>query len=310
MPRTRHLILRLLLAALIGGPALAGAPEAWSGPVFDPALPAAVTATLAPTGHLLVRPLVDGRDIGAFILDTGASVHLIDPEAVALLDLRRSRPRLSQDIGGRTVRSAVWRAVELQLGPVKWENPEFFEHDLAYLSRNLGVKVAGILGHDLFSDAVAELDLGAGALSLHDPATFELLSGEWQSMRLVDGIPQLRAQFEDHEGWFAVDTGAAADTVTFHSPTVRRLDLLDDRRTRSKQIAGASGPMDLRSGRLTWFELSGHRFERPRASFATSRRGPLASRSAYGTIGGDFLAPFLLVFDYQNRRAVLAPKPG
>ena len=154
MPRIRHPFLRLIAAALLASPALAGGPDSPASPVFDPALPAEVPATLAPVGHLLVRPTIDGREIGAFVLDTGASVHLIDPRAVAMLDLRRARTRLSQDISGRTRRNAVWRAAELRLGPGLWKSPEFYEHDLSYLSRNLGVEVRGILGHDLFSGAV------------------------------------------------------------------------------------------------------------------------------------------------------------
>ena len=40
-------------------------------------------------GHILVRPLVDGKDVGFFILDTGCSSLAITPQA-------RPRPRYPQ----------------------------------------------------------------------------------------------------------------------------------------------------------------------------------------------------------------------
>ncbi len=310
MPGTRHLRPRLCLTVLLCGPLHAGGPGSPASPELDPALPAAVEVSLAPTGHLLVRPRIDGVETGAFILDTGASVHLIDPDALATLDLRPGRPRLSQDISGRTRRNRVWHARELSLGPGSWADPAFLEHELDALSQNLGVEVLGILGHDLFDGVLVELDLGAGALSLHDPEDSSLEVEQWERLRLVDGIPQCRARYEGREGWFAIDTGAAADNVTFHSPTVRREELLDGRRTWPRRVAGATGELSLRTGRLDWFELAGRRFERPRASFAASRSGPLASRSSAGTIGGGFLGRFRLILDYRNRRAAFLPRIG
>lgn len=309
MLRIRHLVPVLLAAAVLGGAAPArGAAEPGS-PELDPRRPASVPVTVAPTGHLLVRPVLDGREVGAFVLDTGATVHLIDPQALERVALRAAPGRLSQDIGGRVVRNRVWRAEEMRLGPASWARPEFLEHDLRGLSRSLGVEIAGILGHDLFPGVVAEIDFAAGSLALHDPARFRLGAQDWSELRLVDGLPQTRARFEGRDDWFVIDTGAAADTVTFHAPAVRRHELLDGRRTRPRWVAGASGTVELRAGRLSDFELAGHRFERPRAAFAGVRRGPLASRSAAGTIGGAFLRPFRLFLDYGAGRAAFAPIP-
>lgn len=303
----RHPLPRFLLAFLAGGPVGLAGSWASAPPTFDPALPAAIEVTRTPTGHLLVRPRIDGVEVGAFVLDTGASVHLIDPAALGRLALRQVATRATQDIGGHTRRSRVWQAGELRLGAGRWSEPHFLEHDLGYLSRHLGIEIAGILGHDLFAGAVAEIELGAGRLALHDPLLFRLDGDSWRPLRLVGGVPQLQARFEDHEGWFALDTGAAAENVTLHSPTVRRLGLLDDRRTRPFELAGASGPSSLRAGHLAWFELDCHRFERPAASFALARRGPLASRSAAGTIGGGLLGDFKLVLDYAGERIALLP---
>ena len=63
---------------------------------FDPAAPPDVAVKRAMTGHFLVRPKVDGQDIGLFIFDTGAAGNVIDPTALAKLKLRGSGPRRSR----------------------------------------------------------------------------------------------------------------------------------------------------------------------------------------------------------------------
>ncbi|KAH9308681.1 hypothetical protein KI387_036592, partial [Taxus chinensis] len=50
---------------------------------LDISRPAAVKMIHARSGHLLVRPLIDGKDIGYFLLDTGASGLGICPKQVA-----------------------------------------------------------------------------------------------------------------------------------------------------------------------------------------------------------------------------------
>ena len=62
------------VAAAAGAAAAGGAAAANRGSVrFDEKQQAEVRIEKARSSHVLVRPLVDGEDIGPFILDTGAS---------------------------------------------------------------------------------------------------------------------------------------------------------------------------------------------------------------------------------------------
>src|SRR5262249_12869774 len=45
---------------------------------FDPTAPPGVAVQRARTGHVLVRPKVDGLDLGWFIFDTGAAGTILD----------------------------------------------------------------------------------------------------------------------------------------------------------------------------------------------------------------------------------------
>ena len=61
-------------------------------------------------------------------------------------------------------------------------------------------------------------------------------------------------------------------------------------------------------GSVDWFEFAGHRFDHPNVVFALSRQGPLADEYLEGNIGIDFLKPFRLVLDYQNRRVAFVSR--
>ena len=69
-------------ASLYAAPAGAGAS-------FDPAAPAEIAVERSGLGFLMVRPVIDGRDVGAFIFDTGAGTNVITPRAAAALELTR-----------------------------------------------------------------------------------------------------------------------------------------------------------------------------------------------------------------------------
>ena len=62
------------------------------------------------------------------------------------------------------------------------------------------------------------------------------------------------------------------------------------------------------TGSLGDFLLGGRRFEAPRASFALEDKGAFADDYVLGNIGGKFLEPFLLVFDYPSRRLGFVPR--
>lgn len=55
---------------------------------FDAAEAAEVVIEKARSSHVLVRPTVDGQDVGPFILDTGASGLVISSSAAEKLNLR------------------------------------------------------------------------------------------------------------------------------------------------------------------------------------------------------------------------------
>jgi len=256
------------------------------------------------TGHVLVHPLVDGRDLGWFILDSGAGGMCIDPRSANALELPRFGRIPTVGVGG-VIEGTFRRGRSLQLGPFLFDDPLYVEVDLSFVEPVFGVSVAGICGYDLFARAVVELDLEGERVALHDPATYALTDGRFQPLYLDRRLPVLEARFEgDHTELFRIDTGSMG-TVDFHGSAVERLQLLEGRPTTAGVAMGAGGQIEVRVGKLEWFELAGRRFLEPQVQFSQAEGTVLATEYTAGLIGGGFLAPFEVVFDYPNRRVAL-----
>ena len=94
----------------------------------------------------------------------------------------------------------------------------------------------------------------------------------------------------------------AATTVTFHSPAVKSMKLLEGRETKTQMLGGVGGGSPTEQGPLEWFEVGGKRFEKPTVTFATGDVGPLADKYTVGNVGQVFLRPFRIVLDYAGAR--------
>jgi hypothetical protein len=271
---------------------------------FDRAVSASVPIQRVVTGHLFVRPKINGRDVGWFALDTGTGAGMtIAPSAADDLHLPCFGKVVSVG-AGKTEATAFRQAATFELGPVTITGTTYVEMPPALvdlMSKSCGLPVAGTCGYDLFSRVVAVLDWEAKKLELHDPDRYQSPEARWEPLSLNHKIPCIRCQFEDkHEGLFRLDTGCPI--ILFHSPAVERLKLLEGRSTKAVRIGGAGGFVDARFGTLASFVVAGHRFPKPQAEFTLAKDGALAEAYTLGTFGGPFLAPFQLVLDYPHRR--------
>jgi hypothetical protein len=135
---------------------------------FDTAVPAALEIKKAPTGHLLVHPLVDGKDVGWFIFDTGAGANILEKRAAETLQIEQYGEIPAVGVGGVKM-SHVCRPETLRVGPATMLKPQMIVMDLAFLDQHMGEKVAGIVGYGILHRTVAKVDMETPAVELHDP---------------------------------------------------------------------------------------------------------------------------------------------
>jgi len=273
---------------------------------FDPTKPADIEVKRAISGHVLVHPLVNGKDVGWFIFDSGAEIMVIDPAAADGINLPKVGTEQLVGVGG-VEKSSFRIAKDFELGPMKIQDIKFAEFDLKQISTFFHVKVAGVVGYDVFRRAVISLDLGKPKMAIYNPKGYQLTTGAWTPFIFDSGNPVVEASYEgDHKGLFRLDTGANG-TVTFHSPTVTSEHLLENRPTHGVMTGGVGGMSTSKMGALKYFELGGHRFENVQAVFSEAKSGAFTDGYLAGNIGQDFLLPFTLIFDFGNSRIAFVP---
>lgn len=267
---------------------------------FELGVPAQLGVTRARSGHLLVRPRIDGLDAGWFIFDTGAGICVISTPRLVDFELAHEGPIQAIGVGGGES-AQLHRARELALGPLVLDGHPLMSTDLGFLEQHLGYPISGVIGFGLLSQCVAEIDLGEARVALHDPARYELERGTWTELDLEDRVPAVRARFERGEGLFRLDTGASG-TLTFHEPAVEKWKLLELEGLQPTSLGGVGGFVQAQRGTIEWFELGGHRHESVSVALSTSGSGVHAQGRVDGNVGGELLRPFVLVLDYPGRR--------
>ena len=282
-------------------PSLAG-----GAATFDPEAPSTVEVVRAKTGHLLVRPTINGQTPGLFILDTGAGICVISTPKVESLGLATAGEIGANGVGG-SESASLYRASALVLGPLTLQDHPLMATDLSFLEQHLGAEIAGVIGYGVLSRCVAEIDLVTPSAALHDPASFVLEGCEWVPLDLSERIPAVRARFEDHEGLFQLDTGANV-AITFQDSAVRKWNLLENRELADTKLGGVGGFVAAKSGIVEWFELGGVRQEEVSGLFLLEAKGAHAGESKDGTIGAELLRPFVLVTDYAKERIAFRPR--
>jgi len=262
----------------------------------------------------LVRGHVDGRDVGWFVLDTGAGAFALAEDVAAELELPELGRRFVRTSDG--VAGAPYRLAQaLRVGPATIRDPRFLELDLTGFSKAIGVPLAGVLGYDLFMRAAVTIDIVAGiAIAAAPPA-----DGAWVDARFEGACPVVAARVPGTSGprdaWFALDTGSSA-AVTIAAGAAPAIEM----RSRGRvSMRGVSGRVGARAGELPWIELAGHRIED--VAVVVSRAGPGATGDptpeplVAGSLGMALLKDFALTLDYrghrvQFRRRMRAPRPA
>lgn len=270
---------------------------------FDAGKTALLEVKKANSGDLLVRPLVNGKDVGWFLLSTAMDDNVLHARTSKKLELETYGDEGQKWALGEWVKTNLSRPKTISLGRMTLQGPVVDNMELPVdLDDASGVPIAGIIGLGTFRCCVIELDYVTSQVALYDPKTYEQERGKknWQKLH-VSRVLGVEAEFEGHKGIFYL-TYIPTNMVSFHFLAVKKLNLLEGRELKDAFIRGHDGKEAAKKGRLKYFEIGGHRHEDVEALFHTSETGPSSDHGTIGSIGVELLKPFQIVFDYQNRR--------
>lgn len=248
-----------------------------------------------------------------FVLDTGASLTILDAERAKLLGIKFSIVGKAEGAGGSLVDAGLAKDVSFGLPGLDFQARQTGVMSLSNLNRYTGRTVEGVLGHNFFSRFVVEIDYAARIINLYDPKTFQYSgSGESVPIELKDNGPSVRARLAlagraPIEGNFRIDTGGS-HALILNTPFVKAQNILQAvSKTIAAPAAGVGGVTAVRLGRIQNLQLGRFTLEKPVTSFAQSTKGALADPNLTGNIGGGSLRRFKIIFDYSNRRMILEP---
>lgn len=270
---------------------------------FDPKASPRLVVRRGLTGHVATPVVSIRRDAGLFVLDTGAGgAMLVDPKIAGRIGGEVVGSTLIAGVFG-TVRAPVRRGAPLTIGPLTLERPYFVEMDLSFMNPLFPEGISGIIGWDLFSRCVAQIELGKDRVSLHARSRYALGEGQkWQRLQVHVRHPVVPAKYEGgRSGLFRLDLGAAGGAfgnVTFHAPTVVSERLLSGR----ELLPGNVGRTPVFFGRIATFGLLARRFANVNAVFAQAKHGAFSDPYTAGNIGVNVLSYFRLVLDVGGRR--------
>ncbi|MBX3379244.1 MAG: retropepsin-like domain-containing protein [Phycisphaeraceae bacterium] len=273
---------------------------------FDANASASLEVKRIKSGHILVRPMINGHDAGWFIFDTGAGICCISTPQINGLELESNGSIQANGVGGAKP-ADLYKARTMKLGAVTFQDHPLMSIDLAFLEPLVGEKISGVIGYGVLSKCIAEIDLVGPSIALHDPATYSLAQGQWTPLDIKDRIPTVPGSFEGHEGLFRLDLGATG-SVTFHQPAVAKYDMLKNREVKDCKLGGFGGFVSGKRGKVASLELGGVKFEDVNADFALEAKGTFAESTRDANIGTDILGRFIIITDYPHQRIGLIPK--
>jgi len=261
--------------------------------------------------NLIVIPVVlNHRMPLRFVLDTGVRTSILtDRTFTDILNISYNRkiPLVGAD-GDRQIVAYVANGISLKLPGVVGQGQALLvlEEDYLQLKNYLGTEVHGILGYELFSRFIVEINYQEETLTLHEPFSFKgKKTGNVMPLEIQDTKPYIQSNFRLQDGTaikakFMIDTGAS-HSLLLDLESHPELDL-PDQVIRTNLGRGLGGDIDGYVGRVESVEFGRYEFEDVIASWPDrgSFTDILRRTGRHGTIGGGILNRFTVIIDYFN----------
>jgi hypothetical protein len=264
--------------------------------------------------NLIYIPVeADGHELH-FLLDTGASATVIDPDRARDVGLALDGPSVKGAGGGeRQVAAIPARLRELAVGDERVRDFTIYAVPMPGVSQALGAPVDGVLGFDFLSRHSVEVDYEARRVTFHPADEFRAYDGPGEAIpftlehnHIQVSADVLRPGKEPLRGQFTVDLGMSSSLI-LNAPFVKKNALLDGMKTGPAGSIGMGVGGDMRGvfGRVAGLRLGGFRLEGPIAAFSLANGGYFTSDERSGNIGAEVMRRFRVVIDYPRSRLIL-----
>lgn len=266
--------------------------------------------------NLIIIPLTINRFLTLkFILDTGVETAILTEKLYAdILEVNYLRQIA---IAGPGIIDSVEAFIANQVtfslpGGIKGQNMNMLvlKEDYLQLSENIGDDVHGIIGYDVFSRFVVEINYDESILTLHDPARYKpSKKAVAVPIKINRSKPFIAANIKQGnkktELDIMVDTGASHAALVDYQQ-VSDIDLPENRIV-TQLGRGIAGDIPGYIGRMDSVQIDRFGFNEMLVSapFEGAYNKVIKRGSRIGTFGGELLTRFHVTFDYFNERMYL-----
>jgi len=268
---------------------------------------------------IIVPVVVNGQLPLKFILDTGVRTTILTEKAFSdILNLQYSRHFQVAGPGGeKLVEAYITNDVMLDMPGIHGQGHAMLvlEQDYLELRNYLGTDVQGILGYEVFSRFVVEVDYEARQLTISSPEYFKPKRKYQEfSIRIEDTKPYVEVPVTLRNGTtvnakLLVDTGASHGLVL--DPLSDDRIVVPDKHITSLIGRGLGGVINGKIGRVSSIELGKYKLENVVVNFPNPEDygypDSLKSSDVFrnGAIGGELLRRFTAVFNFPMGKMYL-----
>jgi hypothetical protein len=242
-------------------------------------------------GLPVVRVIV-GRGAYDFLLDSGAGGIFVDPSLVEQQNLERFGNRMGSTLGAFPETTTI--VPQLTIGPLRMRNVVARVVKVPFRADER-THLVGLLGFELFADAVVHLNLEKNLAEAIMPERFRPPpDASAVGLALDDKTPAVAAHAGSAAGRVVLDTGA--NRTMFQTAFAERGDFPPQRVASAMHVRGMGGFTTAEPTRLPAFEIGGIW---TRGATADVANADLGTEDVDGVIGTDFLRTYELWFDYK-----------
>ncbi len=261
------------------------------------------------SGHLRLTATVNGSKKTRFILDSGASVNILDKADFEGLNLPGVGTIPTKGLGGYDEIQLV-KCDSVAVGDLTLYRQVAGLLDLSTLDnpQTSGGHVGGLLGYDFLSRFPVMVDYSNSTLTVFNPDRFTPPdSGAEIVFRLIMQVPTIRGNLVGMAGDFIIDLGNPYGLILHRSfvEKNRLEERLDNVADNPGLFGGIGGALPGKTAFAATFEIGDVLIQSLRVVLPEQAPGISGSEELAGSIGNLVLEKFRVLFDYRNSRLIL-----